>query len=53
MHPNSYRLAWVNDTFVPVRSHCLVIFLIGNNFEQTVWRDVPFMKVVHILLGRP
>ncbi|RVW42524.1 Transposon Ty3-I Gag-Pol polyprotein [Vitis vinifera] len=52
-HPNPFRVAWVNDTSIPVSFRCLVTFLFGKDFEESVWCEVLPIKVSHILLGRP
>ncbi|RVW78808.1 Transposon Ty3-I Gag-Pol polyprotein [Vitis vinifera] len=52
-HPNPFRVAWVNDTSIPVTFRCLVTFLFGKDFEESVWCEVLPIKVSHILLGRP
>ena len=41
-----------NDTSISV-SCCLVTFLFGKDFEESVWCEVLPIKVSHILLGRP
>ena len=51
-NPNPYQIAWVNDTFILVSSHCLATFNFSNNFELSTWCDVLPMKVAHIMLGR-
>ena len=52
-HPNPFRVAWVNDTSIPISFHCLVTFLFGKDFEEYVWCEVLPIKVSHTLLGRP
>ncbi|WJZ85709.1 hypothetical protein VitviT2T_005229 [Vitis vinifera] len=52
-HPNPFKVAWVNDTSIPVSFRCLVTFLFGKEFEESVWCEVLPIKVSHILLGRP
>ena len=52
-HPNPFRVAWVNDTSIPVSCCCLVIFLFGKDFEESLWCEVLPIKVSHILHGRP
>ncbi|RVW96613.1 Transposon Ty3-G Gag-Pol polyprotein [Vitis vinifera] len=52
-HPNPFRVAWVNDTSIPVSFRCLVTFLFGKDFVESVWCEVLPIKVSHILLGRP
>ncbi|RVW55375.1 Transposon Ty3-I Gag-Pol polyprotein [Vitis vinifera] len=52
-HPNPFRVAWVNDTSIPVSFRCFVTFLFGKDFEESVWCEVLPIKVSHILLGRP
>ena len=52
-HPNPFRVAWVNDTSIPVSFRCLVTFLFGKDFEESVWSEVLPIKESHILLGRP
>ena len=36
-HPKPFRVTWVNDTSIPVSCHCLVTFLFGKDFEESVW----------------
>ena len=52
-HPNPFRVAWVNDTSIPISFRCLVTFLCGKDFKESVWCEVLPIKVNHILLGRP
>ena len=52
-HPNPFRVAWVNDTSIPVSFRSLVTFLFGKDFEEFVWCEVLPIKVSYILLGRP
>ena len=52
-HPNPFRVAWVNDTPIPISFCCLVTFLFYKEFEESVWCEVLLIKVSHILLGRP
>ena len=52
-HPNPFRVAWVNDTSILLSFRCLVTFLFGKDFEESVWCKVLSIKVSHILLGRP
>ena len=52
-HPIPFRVAWVNDTFIPVSFRCLETFLFGKDFEESVWCEVLPIKVSHILLGKP
>ena len=52
-HPNPFRVAWVNDTSIPVSFHYFVTFPFGKDFEEFVWCEVLPIKVSPILLGRP
>ena len=52
-HPNPFRVSWVNDTSIPVSCRCLVTFLFGKDFEESIWCEFLPIKVSHILLGRP
>ncbi|XP_058068206.1 uncharacterized protein LOC131217311 [Magnolia sinica] len=51
-HPKPYKIASMNDTFIPVTKRCLVNFSLGR-YEESLWCDIIPMKVTHILLGRP
>jgi hypothetical protein len=52
-HPQPYKLSWVDDTSIPVKSRCLVSFSLGTNYKDAVWCDVIPMQACHLLLGRP
>jgi hypothetical protein len=52
-HPQPYKLNWVDDTSIPVRSRCLISFSLGKNYKDSVCCDVVPMKACHLLLGRP
>jgi hypothetical protein len=52
-HPQLYKLSWVDDTSIPVKSQCLVSFSLGMNYKDAVWCDVIPMQACHLLLGRP
>ena len=51
-HPRPYKIAWVNDSTIPVDKQCIVPFKLGS-YEDTIKCDVIPMKVTHILFGRP
>ena len=48
-HPNPFRVAWVNDTSISISCRCLVTFLFGKNFEESVWCEVLLIKVIFYL----
>jgi len=50
-HPSPYKIAWVNNTNLPVQEICLVTYYLGG-FIDYVMCDVLHLKVCHILLGR-
>ena len=52
-HPRPYRIAWFNKGEVKVTAQCRVPFSIGKSYSGNVLCDVVYMKVCHILLGRP
>ena len=52
-HLNPFKVAWVNDTLIPVSFCYSVTFLFGKDFEEFVWCEILPIKVSHILLGRP
>lgn len=52
LHPSPYKVAWVNNTNLPVQERCLVTCSLGG-FTDQVMSDVLPLKVCHILLGCP
>ena len=52
-HPNPFRVAWVNETSIPISCRCLITFLFGKDFEESIWCEVLPIQVSHILLERP
>ncbi|XP_028056995.1 uncharacterized protein LOC114260987 [Camellia sinensis] len=51
-HPHPYKVAWIDNTSIPVTQRCLVSFSYGF-YNDSIWCDVIPMNVTHILLGRP
>ncbi|KAF7119541.1 hypothetical protein RHSIM_Rhsim13G0043600 [Rhododendron simsii] len=51
-HPHPYKVAWIDNTSIPVTQRCLVSFSCGS-YSDSIWCDVIPMNVTHILLGRP
>ncbi|KAF7144488.1 hypothetical protein RHSIM_Rhsim04G0004700 [Rhododendron simsii] len=51
-HPHLYKVAWIDNTSIPVTQCCLVSFSYGS-YSDSIWCDVIPMNVTHILLGRP
>ena len=39
-HPNPFQVARVNDISILVSCRCLVTFLLGKDFEESVWCEV-------------
>ena len=50
-HPQSYKVAWINNMSILVNQRCLVSFSCGV-YNDYVWCDVIPMKVAHINLRR-
>ncbi|XP_058191258.1 uncharacterized protein LOC131308354 [Rhododendron vialii] len=51
-HPHLYKVAWIDNTSIPVTQRCLVSFSYGS-YSDSIWCDVIPMNGTHILLGRP
>ncbi|PKA46484.1 hypothetical protein AXF42_Ash012617 [Apostasia shenzhenica] len=51
-HPQPYKVAWVNETMIPVTQRCLVPIQLGT-YSEKIWCDVLPMNIAHVLLGRP
>ncbi|XP_050387198.1 uncharacterized protein LOC126803432 [Argentina anserina] len=51
-HPQPYRVAWIDKSYIPVKQRCQVPIQFSS-YKDTVWCDVVPMDVGHILLGRP
>ncbi|CAL5428331.1 unnamed protein product [Camellia sinensis] len=51
-HPHPYKVAWIDNTSIPITQRCLVSFSYGF-YNDSIWCDVIPMNVTHILLGRP
>ena len=51
-HPSSYKVSWINSTFVPVTTRCLVLISFAS-YQDQIWCDIIPMEVGSILLGRP
>ena len=51
-HPQPYKVAWIDNTFIPVTHRCLISFSCGI-YSDSIMCDIIPMKVTHILLGRP
>ncbi|KAH7865207.1 hypothetical protein Vadar_003673 [Vaccinium darrowii] len=52
LHPQPYRVAWVDKTSLPVSERCLVPIQMGC-YSDNILCDVLPMDVAHVLLGRP
>ena len=52
LHPNPFRVVWVNDQTFPVAQRCLVSIQMGD-YKDEIYCDVLPMDVTHVLLGRP
>ncbi|KAF7135648.1 hypothetical protein RHSIM_Rhsim08G0121000 [Rhododendron simsii] len=50
-HPHPYKVAWIDNTSIPVTQRCLVSFSY-DSYSDSIWCDVISMNVTHILLGR-
>ena len=51
-HPQPYKVAWIDNTSIPVTHRCLISFSCGI-YSDSIMCDIIPMKVIHILLGRP
>ncbi|PKA62667.1 hypothetical protein AXF42_Ash012254 [Apostasia shenzhenica] len=51
-HPQPYKVAWVDETMIPVTQRCLVPIQLGT-YSEKIWCDVLPMNIAHVLLGRP
>ncbi|PKA45837.1 hypothetical protein AXF42_Ash021358 [Apostasia shenzhenica] len=51
-HPQPYKVAWVDETMIPVTQRCLVPIQLGT-YSEKIWCDVLLMNIAHVLLGRP
>ena len=52
LHPNPFRVAWVNDHTLPIAQRCLVSIQMGD-YKDEIYCDVLPMDVAHVLLGHP
>ena len=52
LHPNPFRVAWVNDHTLPVAQRCLVSIQMGD-YKGEIYCNVLLMDVAHVLLGLP
>ena len=50
--PQPYKVAWIDNTSIPVTHRCLISFSCGINSDSIMCDIIP-MKVTHILLGQP
>ena len=50
LHPNPFRVAWVNDHTLPVAQRCLVSIQMGD-YKGEIYCNVLLMDVAHVLLG--
>ena len=48
-HPNPLQVAWDSDSFIPISCCCLITFLFGKDFEESIWCKVLTIKVSHLL----
>ncbi|PKA47968.1 hypothetical protein AXF42_Ash016315 [Apostasia shenzhenica] len=51
-HHQPYKVAWVNETMIPVTQRCLVPIQLGT-YSKKIWCDVLLMNIANVLLGRP
>ena len=51
-HPQPYKVAWIDNTSIPVTHRCLISFSCGI-YSDSIMCDIIPMKIIHILLGRP
>ena len=49
-HPNPLQVAWDSDSFIPISCCCLITFLFGKDFEESIWCKVLTIKISHIYL---
>ena len=52
LHPNPFRVVWVNDHTLPITQRCLVSIQMGD-YKDEIYCNVLPMDVAHVLLGRP
>jgi hypothetical protein len=52
LHPNPYKVSWVDTTSIPIKERCLVSIQFLT-YKDDIWCDVLPMDVEHIILGRP
>ena len=52
LHPNPFRVAWVNDHSLPVTQRCLVPIQMGD-YNDAIYCEVLPMDAVHVVLGHP
>ena len=52
LHPNPFRVAWVNDHTLPITQRCLVYIQMGVYKDEIYCNMLP-MDVANVLLGRP
>uniref|UniRef100_A0A2N9H1I9 Reverse transcriptase n=1 Tax=Fagus sylvatica TaxID=28930 RepID=A0A2N9H1I9_FAGSY len=52
LHPNPYKVSWVDTTSIPIKERCLVSIQFLT-YKDDIWCDVLPMDVGHIILGRP
>ena len=50
-HPQSYKVAWIDNTSILVTHRCLVSFSFGV-YSDTILCDIIPMKITHIILGQ-
>ena len=52
LHPQPYKVMWINDASLPVTQRCLVPLRVAGYYAE-VWCDLLPMGVGSVLLGRP
>ena len=52
LHPNPYKVSWIDSTSILVKSRCLVQLQL-QSYQEKVWCDILPKGVSSIILGRP
>ena len=51
LHPQPYRVSWVNSASIDIKEKCLVLIQFAT-YSDKIWFDIVTMNVGHIILGR-
>ena len=51
-HPQPYKVAWIDNTPIPVTHRCLISFSCSI-YSDSIMCDIILMKVIHILYAYP